>query len=303
MFQRVLVPLDGSRFAEVAVPAAVDLAKRAGGTVRFLLVHQIRFNTVPPPEGAIITAEADAAIRDTERWYLAETVRPIEQAATVSVSADVVNGQAGATLVQAIGSWKADLVVMATHGRGPFSRFWLGSVADYLIRHVTTPLLLLRPREETETPALQVKTIMVPLDFSAASKAILEPVTLLAKLYGAQIELVHVVEPLLGETPAGFPYPLSPIAAIDERTRGLAADALGVIAASVREKGPNVTTRVLFGSSAAGTLLERMNEVPPDMVALATHGRGGFRRAVLGSVADKLIRGSHTTVLVMRPPI
>ncbi len=303
MLARILVPLDGSRFAEIATPVAVRLAKETGAALRFVLVHESRLNAVPLPDGAILAAEDDSAIRKSESHYLEDAVARLDAGPAVKVSADVVDGLAGPALTAEILTWGPDLVVMATHGRGPLTRFWLGSVADYLVRHVSVPLLLLRPKDEVDWPApdLHLKAILVPLDLSPASEAVLEPVMALASLHHARIELVHVVEPLLGVPASPFPFPLPSMTDVDEKNQREAERGLAAIASRLEGKGFAVSSKVLIGATVAGAVLDHIESTRPDLVALATHGRGGFRRALVGSVADKVIRASHHAVLVVRP--
>jgi nucleotide-binding universal stress UspA family protein len=302
MFARILVPLDGSRFAEVATPVAVRLARDTGARLRFLLVHETRLSAVPLPEGAIVTADDQTAIRDAEGRYLEDVLGRLETP-IVKASADVVDGTAGSTLAEEIVSWKADLVVMATHGRGPVTRFWLGSVTDYLVRHVSTPMLLLRPRDEADWPAadLHLKKILVPLDLSPASEAVLEPAIALATLHGATLELANVVEPVVGIPPSPFPFPVGAMTEVDQQHRQEGERGLAAVAERIAARGVSTSYTLLAGSSVASAVLEHAESTHADLVALAAHGRGGLRRALLGSVADKILRGTGVPVLIVRP--
>jgi nucleotide-binding universal stress UspA family protein len=304
MFHRIVVPLDGSAFAEIAIPAALQLARRTeGARVHFIRVYEPRFQIVPSQE-MMWSAEPDAALRKVASDYLAAVIERVRGDASVPITCELVDGSAGPRLVERIGAWTADLVVMTTHGRGPVSRFWLGSVADYVVRHTATPTLLLRPKDDLDwIPAdLRIARILATTDFSPASDTILGPVAAFARLHGAVIELVHVVELALGYTSAVFPYPVPAAPELDEAARRIASEQLERRAAVLRNDGLVVTTNVLFGTGVASTILDRVRESTPDLVALATHGRTGWRRAVVGSVADKLIRGSGGAVLLIGAP-
>jgi nucleotide-binding universal stress UspA family protein len=271
--------------------------------VRLLLVHQPRLDAAPMADGVFLNPEEDDAIRDRERSYLEAFLSRLEPDDRATATADVLEGRPGPMIASEADSWKADLVVMTTHGRGPIGRFWLGSVADYLVRHLSVPIVLLRPEDDADWQAadLELRTILVPVDFSPESRAILEPVISLALNHEARVELVHVVEPALG--PGPLPVgPTPDVPDIDQRTRAAAEDSLAAIALSLRERGVEAAGSVLVSLSVAGALIERIRETRPDLVAIATHGRGGIRRALLGSVADKVIRGSHRPLLVLRPP-
>src|SRR5439155_10169936 len=93
---------------------------------------------------------------------------------------------------------------------GPLSRFWLGSVADYVLRQVSVPILLLRPRSGAELPprTIPLTRVLVPLDLSDESATILEPVKALATLTQAHLTLLYVAEPFLRVSEPALPYPL-----------------------------------------------------------------------------------------------
>src|SRR5262249_13166269 len=118
----------------------------------------------------------------------------------VSVTAQVLQGEVAETLCRQAAEAGADLVVMATHGRGPFGRFWLGSVADELIRHLHLPILLVRPEEaevDLSRNALPSR-VLVPLDGTELAEQILEPaVALAALLPAAEVTLLRVIKPVV----------------------------------------------------------------------------------------------------------
>jgi nucleotide-binding universal stress UspA family protein len=303
MFQHIMVPLDGSPFGEIAIPAALEIGKRTNGEVRLLHAYEAGARLVPPAESVVLSEEVDRALRDAERKYLTDVVDRIAPSTPVRITSALLDEPAGPSLVEQSVSWPADLVVMTTHGRGPVSRFWLGSVADYVIRHASTPILLLRPKDEVDwAPGdLRIRHVLATTDFSPTADAVLEPVAAMAELFGAEIELANVVEPVLGYTTV-FPYPVPTAAEIDETSRAIAHEELDQRARVLQGKGLTVTTKVLFGTGAAGALLDRVRESTPDLVAIATHGRTGWRRAVIGSVADKLVRGAAAAILVVGSP-
>jgi nucleotide-binding universal stress UspA family protein len=301
MFQRILVPLDGSAFSEIAIPVALDLAKRANGTVHLVHAYEPWTRVAPSPEGLVMSEEANVTLREIDAKYLADVVGRVAPAAPVPVTSELIDGFAGPALVDHLAQCRADLVVMTTHGRGPLSRLWLGSVADYLIRHGSTPILLLRPKDEVDwaPSGLRIERILATTDFSATADVVLEPVATVAKLCGSSIELTNVVQPLLGYPPSAFAFPVSAGPEVEELAETTAREELDKRAVMLRAQGLTVTTSVLFGSGVAGALLDRAQESGTNLVAIATHGHTGWRRAVLGSVADKLIRGAGGAVLVV----
>lgn len=301
--RNVVVSLDGSPFAETALPVAARLARMAGARLRLLMVHEPAMALVPAADIPVTVGPDEPALKAEETTYLAGAAAGLGMVGGAAVEYTLLEGLAGPALVTELERQPPDLMVMATHGRGPISRFWLGSVADHLIRHTTTPVLLLHPRDGDPVPAGEnrLEKIVVALDRSDEAEAILEPLVALAGLTQAHLTLIHVVEPVLGVSGAVPPYP---VAVPQDTLEALRADAqryLDRIAERIREKGVGVATRVVVGLGVAGTILSQVDQGHFDLVAMTTHGATGFRRLLVGSVADKVIRGSNRPVLVLRP--
>jgi len=150
MDRSILIPLDGSMFAEHALPIARSIALRTGTVLQLALVH------VPIPvryvEGVAIFDEAlEVRNRERERAYLNEVVNRLMTEPNVSVTSTLLEGKIGKiaeTLHDHATVTGVDLMVMTTHGRGGLARFWLGSVTDKLIRQALIPVLLIRRQEE-----------------------------------------------------------------------------------------------------------------------------------------------------------
>lgn len=203
-------------------------------------------------------------------------------------------------------SGKAELMVMTTHGRGPASRFWLGSVTDALVRTATVPLLLLRPSEQAPPLALSppFHHMMITLDGSDLAEQALGPALQLGRLMQTRYTLLRVVKPVVSLDPTtGW-------SATTDRNEPLARQQLDEaqayldrIAERLRGQGLTVQTRLVLHTRPADTILEETREQGVDVIALATHGRGGLQRLLLGSVADKVLRGGTTPLLICRPQI
>jgi nucleotide-binding universal stress UspA family protein len=295
MFRSILVPLDGSRFSEAALPVAADLARKAHAAMRLVMVHE--------PIRAMVPAwseKEDPEERAHELEYLAGLAAGVDLHGTAP-SYEVIVGDARTALMETAEQTSADLIVMATHGRGVFSRFWLGSVADHVVHRATVPVMLIRPFNGVGQPATGCsgRTVLVAVDLSNASEAILKPVKALARLDHGQLTLVHVVQP--AGPMLSYPGPAYGDPARLESQRVQAQEYLDGLAARLRTEGLSVATRVLVGAGIATQLLELLQKGPFDLVALTTSGAGGLQRALLGSVADKVIRGAEKPVLVVRP--
>ncbi|MEO8451720.1 MAG: universal stress protein [Gemmatimonadota bacterium] len=303
MPRSIVVPLDGSRFAEHALPVAASLARAAGARLRLLIVHEPLTARVPAVDLPIAGGLDELGRRAQAEAYLAALARELGVVGAGPAEYEVVDGPAAATIVTVVTKRAPDLIVMSTHGRGALSRFWLGSVADHLVRHVSTPILLLRPQEGDSVPSssFDVRDILVPLDLSPVSEAILDPVKTFAHVARARITLLTVVEPILGAGNA-FPFPVALEPELLEARRSEAQQYLSGVADRLRAGGLEVATKVVVALGAAMTILGHAEKDHHDLVAMSTHGASGVRRFLLGSVADKVIRGGTTPVLVYRPP-
>ena len=305
MFKTIVVPLDGSRFAESAVGVAARLARAAGAQLKLVAVHEPQMALVPVADIPISTGPDDLELRAQRQEYLADAALRLGSVGRGPVTFELIDGLAGPALVQWIEHHTPDLLVMSSHGRGPLSRFWLGSIADHLIRHVSVPILLLRPKDGDSAPVSQEEfhfnSALVALDLSPESESILQPLTAFATLLDTHVTLLHVVEPILGVYGGmpSYPAPMSPD--VIESTRIRAQQYLDELADRLRGNGLRVATKVLFSMGIAGTVLTECEQSHKDFVALTTHGATGFRRLLMGSVADKVIRGSDRPVLILRP--
>lgn len=302
MFTTVLVPLDRSPFAEAALPSARWIASRPGARLHLFLAHQPVPVLVGVAEALASAPAPDLEAIKREQSYLADAAALLEQADGKPVLTNVGEGPAGAEIVEEAGRIGADLIVMATHGRGALGRFWLGSVADHVVRHVSIPTLLVRPGEPGSAgQAPEVHGILVPLDLSPLSLTILDPLVEFAALAHAPVTLLHVVSLRARTVAPGVPYPISEDPSLLEVQRANAECQLEQVAGELRLRGIAVSTRVVIATHAAAGVLDTLAEPEYDLVALATHGDSGFRRLLLGSVTSQVIRGAAKRVLVLRP--
>ena len=296
-----LVPLDGSELAERAVPAAAELARRAGAGL--LLVHVHARLTADPihVEGLpSLDAHLRPLRREHEQAYLDRASRRL--ARDVDVSVALLDGPVAATLVGHAERSGTRLIVMTTHGRGGFERVWLGSVADEMVRVSRVPLLLVRP--EPGLAPVPMRRVLAPLDGSVLAEAILEPALRLARLEPeAELILLTVVQPAtsLGWMPDPALAAAPPAQDAPDQKERARAYLEGVVR-RLEASGLPVRARVEVAASIVPAILEIAREEQADVLALATHGRSGLVRLALGSVADKLVRGCRTPVLLFRPP-
>jgi nucleotide-binding universal stress UspA family protein len=302
VLRSILVPLDGSRFAETAAAPAAHLARAAGARLHLVMVHEPAIAVLPAADVPVPVAPEDPAVRGRAAAYLADQAARLGTVGPGPVSHDVIDGLAAPALAGFVERQRPDLVVMATHGRGPLSRFWLGSVADHLVRHASVPLLLLRPREDATDPVtVPLRSVLVPHDLSPEAEAIFPVLADLARVAGTRVTLVYVIEPVLGVSGSVPPYPVAVPHDLLDTTRDRARKHLEAAAGRLRAHGVDVAVAVVVGLGIAATLLEVQQRDGHDFIAMTTHGAGGVRRALVGSVADKVVRAATRPVLVLRP--
>jgi nucleotide-binding universal stress UspA family protein len=243
--------------------------------------------------------DRDAECKRQEQQYLDTTAERVTAVAPVPVTAEVLSGSnvLPETVAESVLEWarvsKTDLIVMATHGRAPLSRFALGSVADKLIHRANVPILLVRPNASAPEvlPEPTLDNILIPLDGSPLAEQALGPALDLACLMQSRCTLLQVVETHSAHEKGANGLPAKAEAEIYLRR----------IAARLREQGPQVRTRLVAARHVAEAILEEAEMLGSNLIALATHGRGGINRLLLGSVADKLVRLAMCPVLVYRP--
>ena len=303
MFSTILVPLDRSPFAEAALVSARWIASRTGARLHLFLAHQPVPVLVGVTEALASAPSPDLEAIKRERSYLIDAATLLERADGKPVLTHVGEGPAGAEIVEEAARIGADLLVMATHGRSALGRLLLGSVADHVVRHVSIPILLVRPGEPGSAgAAAEIHGILVPLDLSPLSRTILDPLVEFAALTHAPVTLLHVVSLRAQTVAPGVPYPIAEDPSLTQVQRANAECELEKVAGELRLRGIAVSTRVVIATHAAAGVLDTLAEPGYDLVALATHGDGGFRRLLLGSVTSQVIRGAAKQVLVLRPP-
>jgi nucleotide-binding universal stress UspA family protein len=292
MLKKILVPLDGSELAEGVLPYAIELARPAKAQI--VLVTAIQQLGVWDATLSLQVIEREEQLAQA---YLDNQLRSVPK--DVRPSVRLARGPAAEAILQVAAEEKADLIAMSTHGRSGVARFLFGSVPDRILRSSEVPLLIVRPDEE-EAPqkkAVSFKRILVPLDGSKTAESILPFVEELAKGLGASLVLFHAITPI-----AAYPgFELAPVGAAQLITEmeGQAKEILQRAAAEVKSRGVKAEMTVAVDVAVDG-ILAAAEERSADMIAIATHGRGGLGRVVLGSVADGVVRRSHRPCLVIR---
>ena len=302
---RIVVPLDESAQAEMALGLATAIARRRDAQLDLVtvpLLHRVeieqRMHHVEYPQQAPVLPSAEellAMSRSEAEQYLGEVKRRLSDQG-IAATPHLIDRAPAEAIVAVAEAVDAELIVMATHGRGGMSRWALGSVADKVLQTARRPILLVRqpPRWGESGP----RNIVVALDGSRLAETVLPQAEAMARSFGASITLVRIVVQYESEQVRMH------WAGQDQDSEDLreswARQYLDLQAAALRERGFAVTTEVLPGENVAEALLEIDQRDSVDLLAMTTHGLGGLRRWAFGSVADRVLRSAETPVLLVR---
>lgn len=302
MLKSILVPVDGSPLAERALPIALDIARRAGGSVTLLRAH-VPLAIVGATAEGVFTQDmlkADDALRARAKEYTEALAKRLGAEWGVRVEARVEDGAPAGTITDVAESVNAGLIVMTTHGAGGFAPGWLGSVCDAVIRHSHRPVLALPENDAHAHRAFTPKKIMLPLDGSARADGIIPAARDLALLFGAELDIVRMVAPYVpGDVVTALAADRPDPYGIDAEA-ARAKEEIDRVVEGLKGLGAKAKSTVRVELSPVRALLAHIKETDPDCVAIATQGRG-LSRLFVGSVADKLIRGAQRPVLALRP--
>lgn len=230
-------------------------------------------------------------IQDAER-ALEGAVREATSLGARRVTSRFLKGVPWDQIVESLrGDTAFDLVVLGTHGRSGISRFLLGSVAEKVVRHAPCPVLTVH--EHDDSAAFQ--RVLCPVDFSESSRRSIDLAASLVEPGGAGITLLHVLE--LPVPYSGEPSMTDFVRDLDQHAAKLLEDWSSRLSAMVSVP---VVARTRIGSPGGQTLAVLDEQPPFDLVVVGSHGRTGIRRALLGSVAEKIVRHAPCLVLVAR---
>ncbi len=317
MFQHILVPLDGSRRAERALPVAARIARATGGSL--LLVQVVN----PPIDysgglglAPLMTEQAVESEMAGAADYL-KAVAASPGLSGIETRTEVSFGLPAQYLVAAAEAYESDLVVLCSHGRTGFTRWALGSVAHQIIHHSTVPVLVLRAGEPlppvSRADAARLLSALVALDGSPLAEAALAPaahlVAALAAPARGALHLMQVVKMFPTTAEEGFVSELNEEAL--KRTEASLATVKEHIQETFRDLNLSITWSVALDSDVADAILgtaehgEQMEGAEGfsgcDLIAMSTHGRGGLERWVMGSVTERVLNTTKLPMLIVRP--
>ena len=298
MYKNILIPLDGSKTAEAVLPLAHSWSTKLKVPVELIAV--------------VDTAELAGSLSTVERLYMNKVVeeetrrcgdyleRVRKNSFPDGCKSRLEKGSTADIIIDAAAADKGTLIVMATHGRSGLSRWLLGSVAEKVLRGTSNPLLLVRSSDKPRPDGqAALSSIVVPLDGSDLAEKGLASVVDIAKKLGLEVTLFRAYTVPYVTYGAGVDY------TVDEEQVLTAIDVdvsqyLEEKADALRKAG---LEKVFYASKeglSADEIIKYARRRPDSLIAMCTHGRSGFKRWVLGSVTETVVRHSGNPVLVLR---
>ena len=313
MFEKILVPLDGTDLAEGILPCISQLARGLNAkTTLFTVVDPDTIEVSPRRETRVRAERSFVSSPASRGGNFSQRLDRVERAigeyqrsvaerldgGGVDGDSKVAVGSPAEEIVRVAGEERYGMIAMSTHARGAVGRGILGSVTDKVVPSSPVPVLTIRPEEaekywqEGET----IGTLVIPLDGSHLAENVLPYAEELARKLSLKCILAHAVG--FGAPPVPAQFYESSTASEEEELEKEVAGYLAETVNTLSAKGLDVTWRVHKGR-AANFIVDLARETPQSIVALTTRGNSGVTRWILGSIAEKVVRSSGGPVLIV----
>ncbi|MFB6232589.1 MAG: universal stress protein [Salinibacter sp.] len=291
----ILFPTDFSSVAEDAFAHAAHLALQSGATIHVFNVvtpgdddasNPMDFLPVAPVEGEAV-GDAPPQRMEVQTVTQEQGTVPVVYAQTDSTSPE-------RAIVDHATEHDVDLVLMGTHGRKGVDRLLSGSVAEEVVRQAPCPVFTVPAYDEGQLES-QIARILVPVDLSEQSTLVADHAAGLSEVYNAPVDLLHVVEE------AAFPaaYGVDPLVSSRPDVQERAREALEALAEQMDGLSESVNVHLLAGY-AARDIVDFAVQQESDLIVMATHGRTGLQRFLIGSVAEKVVRRAPCPVFTVK---
>jgi nucleotide-binding universal stress UspA family protein len=296
----ILVPLDFSRASMQALKYTIPLAEEFRAPIHLVHVQPTDELTAISRAGHLMLDCADAIA------YLQDRLDEVQRKHDVRFWPDnchVVAGKPFEEICKLARELEVDLIVLPTRGHSGLKRIALGSTAERVVRYSPCPVLIPRGKKYKATAwngeaavKFPVRKILVPVDFSECSVAGVKYAAFLAKRFGAKLRLFHAI----------FPYTQvfamdrvdSDLTPITENARRHAEEEMKKLRHSRFMHGVSSETEIRAGSSIDEICAESQRP-DIDLMVTSTHGRTGFKHALIGSVAEHVVRYAECPVLIV----
>lgn len=300
MFDRFLVPLDGSSLAEAVLPLVESLAMTCGASV--LLLHVLERDAPSAIHGDRHLRSAEEASRYLDA--LAARLR-VHGIVVETHAHDAPEGDVARSIVMHCSETMADLIVLCTHGRGTVRTLLFGRIAQQVLRRGAVPVLMLRPPDADSIPdgIDALGPIVVPLDGTPLSEAALAPAARMAQRLGVTLHLVMIVatlETMTGDRQAVAALLPASARAMLELERADARLYLDGLSQRVRSEWAVAVTYDVHRGDVPTTLAQEAVTHHAQMIVISTHGRAGLQAVWASSVAARLLARTRVPTMLLR---
>lgn len=294
MTRTVLVPLDGSEASEESLGIAQQIRERQGGVLKLVSVVEVTNEFDAWIETAPFTLEDELdSWLDERRDYLKEVASRLGE----GIETEVRVGRPAPEISAAAEAAGDAVIVMASHGRGGLQQFVLGSVALSVVHDVHCPVVVVHMQDGAGKPPSSLDSVLLPTDGSSFSESVIDEALDILGEPKPEVRLLQVLEhPGWAERSmnAGL------VSQYLDASRQASQDHLDKISAKLSERGYTASAELRSGSAADG-ILESARDNGVDLIAMATHGRGGVGRLLLGSVAQRVLNRTNVPLLLIHP--
>lgn len=311
LFNNIIVPLDGSESSTHALPAAQLMATASGAKLTLVRSFEGPPDWQADASRGRLRGSLAAAEHDRIGAYLwGEKLRLENRGFRAPVEIESLEGPAHETVAQLANRNPRSLIAMSTHGRSGLERARVGSVTARIVSAVSNPSLVLRSGSFDRSIFVgSFDNIIVPLDGSAFAESATGYAGELASAFGARITLIRSITDIATHQIYGawscmysslaFGY-IDPNA-IAEGARLDAREYLWQVADRLSAKFPAVDVEAAtIEQHAVRSVVSMAERLDNPLVVMATHGRRGWKRALLGSVADQVVRESPVPTLLVK---
>ena len=294
---KILFPTDFSTCAEQALEHAVFLAEKYDAEIHVL--HAVTlFNDQPGVvnEEFQETEEMIKKLEDVAEVQLNKVYNAHEEDDIEIIKAQTRGISAAPAILEYAAEKYIDLIVIGTHGRRGLGHFFLGSVAEEIVRMAECPVFTIREAENPKPPKAK-ENILVPVDFSEHSVNALAIAKEIAKSYQAKIHLLHIIEETIH--PA---YSLSGKSSIFDIVPNIKEDCEKRLNKMISKTiGDEIKTEInIVSGQSANEIINFAKEKKMDLIVIATHGLTGLEHLLLGSTTEKVVRMASCPVFTVK---
>jgi nucleotide-binding universal stress UspA family protein len=313
MFQRILVPLDGSALAERALPVVAHIARTTGASITLLRAFVGLEDLTWQVKGMPVNISSVLERERKEATAYLQNVAASSSLQGLDVRLQAVQAHPAQAILYEAQTYGMDAIIMSSHGEKGLRRWMMGSVSLKVVRHSHVPVLLLRP-QDADTAILAQETteqvrILVPLDGSTLAEEALAPAIALCRALSAtkpgSLHLACVVslfttQALRIEQDEAVKAAQSYLTSVEQRLRQQ-EDAAGLTITSTVMLDLDIAHAIVTLAETGKGTEQSKDFAGCDLIAMSTHSRGDLAHWMMGSVTERVLDASKLPMLIVQP--